>query len=184
MEDENNLKEMKIENILTKIKNKITSQVKQYYSIEKDLEEKKKTVFNEFNNQEEIKILNEEKKEIFSSNDENKLKLMEEKLKEEEKRCMIIIDNYNKNKIKVDEDINIYNLKENVPNLNSKKIKLKCMEDTIHDYLKTINKLLWKKVIKFEDGLKETRNISRELFIIKFLQFKLSIEEDKNNNII
>jgi len=55
MEDENNLKEMKIENILTKIKNKITSQVKQYYSIEKDLEEKKKTVFNEFNNQEEIK---------------------------------------------------------------------------------------------------------------------------------
>jgi hypothetical protein len=109
---------------------------------------------------------------------------MEEKLKEEEKRCMIIIDNYNKNKIKVDEDINIYNLKENVPNLNSKQIKLKCMEDTINDYLKTINKLLRKKIIKFDDGLKETRNISRELFIIKFLQIKLSIEEDKNNNII
>ena len=53
------------------------------------------------------------------------------------------------------------------------------MEDTVFDYLQTIKKLLIKKVIKFEDGLKETRNISRELFNIKFLQIKLSNEEGK-----
>jgi len=169
MED-NQLKELKIENILNLIKNKITSQVKQYYSIETDLKEKKKTVFNEYNNnQEETKL----------SNDQNELRLYNEKLLEDEKRFRIIIDNYNKNKIKVDEDINIYNLKENVPNLNSKKINLQCMKDTAFDYLKIIKKLLTKKVIKFEDGLKETRNISKELFNIIYLENKLLIEEEK-----
>ena len=169
MED-NQLKELKIENILNLIKNKITSQVKQYYSIETDLKEKKKTVFNEYNNnQEETKL----------SNDQNELRLYNEKLLEDEKRFRIIIDNYNKNKIKVDEDINIYNLKENVPNLYSKKINLQCMKDTAFDYLKIIKKLLTKKVIKFEDGLKETRNISKELFNIIYLENKLLIEEEK-----
>ena len=169
MEDENNQKEITIDNIMKKITNSIERKVKQLVSIETDLKEKKKTVFNEFNDVEDIKL----------SNDENELKLHNEKLVEEEKRIRIIIDNYNKNKIKVDEDINIYNLKENVPNLNTKKINLQCMEDTVFDYLQTIKKLLIKKVIKFEDGLKETRNISRELFNIKFLQIKLSNEEGK-----
>lgn len=169
MEDENNQKEIIIDNIIKKITNSIERKVKQLNSIETDLKEKKKTVFNEFNDVEDVKL----------SNDENELKLHNEKLVEEEKRIRIIIDNYNKNKIKVDEDINIYNLKENVPNLNTKKINLLCMEDTVFDYLQTIKKLLIKKVIKFEDGLKETRNISRELFNIKFLQIKLSNEEGK-----
>ena len=169
MEDENNQKEITIDNIIKKITNSIERKVKQLNSIETDLKEKKKTVFNEFNDVKDIKL----------SNDENELKLHNEKLVEEEKRIRIIIDNYNKNKIKVDEDINIYNLKENVPNLNTKKINLLCMEDTVFDYLQTIKKLLIKKVIKFEDGLKETRNISRELFNIKFLQIKLSNEEGK-----
>jgi hypothetical protein len=169
MEDENNQKEIIIDNIIKKITNSIERKVKQLNSIETDLKEKKKTVFNEFNDVKDIKL----------SNDENELKLHNEKLVEEEKRIRIIIDNYNKNKIKVDEDINIYNLKENVPNLNTKKINLLCMEDTVFDYLQTIKKLLIKKVIKFEDGLKETRNISRELFNIKFLQIKLSNEEGK-----
>ena len=169
MEDENNQKEITIDNIINKITNSIERKVKQLNSIETDLKEKKKTVFNEFNDVEDIKL----------SNDENELKLHNEKLVEEEKRIRIIIDNYNKNKIKVDEDINIYNLKENVPNLNTKKINLQCMEDTVFDYLQTIKKLLTKKVIKFEDGLKETRNISRELFNIKFLQIKLLNEERK-----
>ena len=169
MEDENNQKEIIIDNIIKKITNSIERKVKQLNSIETDLKEKKKTVFNEFNDVKDIKL----------SNDENELKLHNEKLVEEEKRIRIIIDNYNKNKIKVDEDINIYNLKENVPNLNTKKINLLCMEDTVFDYLQTIKKLLIKKVIKFEDGLKETRNISRELFNIKFLQIKLSNEDGK-----
>ena len=171
MGDENNQKEIIIDNIIKKITNSIERKVKQLNSIETDLKEKKKkkTVFNEFNDVKDIKL----------SNDENELKLHNEKLVEEEKRIRIIIDNYNKNKIKVDEDINIYNLKENVPNLNTKKINLLCMEDTVFDYLQTIKKLLIKKVIKFEDGLKETRNISRELFNIKFLQIKLSNEEGK-----
>jgi hypothetical protein len=169
MEDENNQKEIIIDNIIKKITNSIERKVKQLNSIETDLKEKKKTFFNEFNDVKDIKL----------SNDENELKLHNEKLVEEEKRIRIIIDNYNKNKIKVDEDINIYNLKENVPNLNTKKINLQCMEDTVFDYLQTIKKLLTKKVIKFEDGLKETRNISRELFNIKFLQIKLLNEEGK-----
>ena len=169
MEDEINQKAIKIDNIINTITNKIETKVKQLYSIELDLNTKKKSVLKEFNDVEDIKL----------SNDQNELRLHNEKLIEEEKRLRIIIDNYNKNKIKVDEDINIYNLKENVPNLNTKKINLLCMEDTVFDYLQTIKKLLIKKVIKFEDGLKETRNISRELFNIKFLQIKLLNEERK-----
>ena len=169
MEDEINQKAIKIDNIINTITNKIETKVKQLYSIELDLNAKKKLALKEFNDVEGIKL----------SNDQNELRLHNEKLIEEEKRLRIIIDNYNKNKIKVDEDINIYNLKENVPNLNTKKINLQCMEDTVFDYLQTIKKLLTKKVIKFEDGLKETRNISRELFNIKFLQIKLSNEEGK-----
>ena len=169
MEDEINQKAIKIDNIINTITNKIEKKDKQLYSIELDLNTKKKSVLKEFNDVEDIKL----------SNDQNELRLHNEKLIEEEKRLRIIIDNYNKNKIKVDEDINIYNLKENVPNLNTKKINLQCMEDTVFDYLQTIKKLLIKKVIKFEDGLKETRNISRELFNIKFLQIKLSNEEGK-----
>ena len=169
MEDEINQKAIKIDNIINTITNKIETKVKQLYSIELDLNTKKKSVLKEFNDVEDIKL----------SNDQNELRLHNEKLIEEEKRLRIIIDNYNKNKIKVDEDINIYNLKENVPNLNTKKINLQCMEDTVFDYLQTIKKLLIKKVIKFEDGLKETRNISRELFNIKFLQIKLLNEERK-----
>ena len=126
MEDEINQKAIKIDNIINTITNKIETKVKQLYSIELDLNAKKKSALKEFNDVEDIKL----------SNDQNELRLHNEKLIEEEKRLRIIIDNYNKNKIKVDEDINIYNLKE-------------------------------------------TRNISRVLFNIKFLQIKLLNEEGK-----
>jgi len=171
MNDENTIKQNKIKDIISKIKEKVERKVKEYYLIQNDLNEKKKSVFKE-----------PDDKEKEFSNDNNELRLTNDKLIEEEKRIRTIIDNYNKNKIKVDEDINIYNLKENVPNLNSKKINFQCMEETVFDYLQTLKVLLKKKVINFEEGLKETRNISRELFNIKFLQNKLLNEEEKNNN--
>ena len=60
MEDEINQKAIKIDNIINTITNKIETKVKQLYSIELDLNTKKKSVLKEFNDVEDIKLSNDQ----------------------------------------------------------------------------------------------------------------------------
>ena len=60
MEDEINQKAIKIDNIINTITNKIETKVKQLYSIELDLNAKKKSVLKEFNDVEDIKLSNDQ----------------------------------------------------------------------------------------------------------------------------
>ncbi len=60
MEDEINQKAIKIDNIINTITNKIETKVKQLYSIELDLNAKKKSALKEFNDIEDIKLSNDQ----------------------------------------------------------------------------------------------------------------------------
>ena len=60
MEDEINQKAIKIDNIINTITNKIETKVKQLYSIELDLNAKKKSALKEFNDVEDIKLSNDQ----------------------------------------------------------------------------------------------------------------------------